>query len=354
MYEVDWTKSMEQTFEYYEVDPISWKDIRRIDNIKSANISNDLTAETLGSATIDIIDSVGECYIRIYLVTIQNEQQNKFPLGTFLVQTPNTSFDGKVITVSMNAYTPLLELKENCPPLGYSLLINDNIMDEAYTIIREHCRCPVVRTTSDITLTSNFVSNTNDKWITFVRDLINIAKFELGLDDMGRIIFKPIQNINALQPVWTFDDSNSSILYPEITLKHDIYGIPNVVDVTYSTSTRVMHAVAKNEDINSPTSIQNRGREIIELVNNPDFGGTPTQEMIDEYAQNLLKQLSSVEYTITFTHGYCPVRIGDCIRLNYKKAGLQDIKAKIVQQNIQCNTGCSIQTTAVFNKNLWK
>ena len=354
MYEVDWTKSMEQSFEYYEVDPISWKDIKRIDNIKSSSITRDLSADTLGSATIDIVDSVGECYIRIYLVVIQNEQEKKFPLGTYLVQTPTTSFDGKIMSVSMNAYTPLLELKENNPPLGYSLLTDQNVMEAAYSIVREHVRCPVVKTESDVILTSNFVSNTNDKWLTFVRDLINIAKYDLGLDDMGRIIFTPIQSLAALQPVWTFDDGNSSILYPEITLKHDIYGIPNVVDVTYSTSTRVMHSIVKNEDINSPTSIQKRGREIIHMVNNPDFGGTPTQAQIDEYAENLLKQLSNVEYTITFTHGYCPVRIGDCVRLNYRKAGLEDVKAKIIQQNITCNTGCSIQTTAIFNRNLWK
>lgn len=354
MYEVDWTKSMEQSFEYYEVDPISWKDIKRIDNIKSSSISRDLSADTLGSASIDIVNSVGECYIRIYLVVNQNDQEKKFPLGTYLVQTPTTTFDGKIMTVSMNAYTPLLELKENNPPLGYSLLTNQNIMEAAYSIVREHVRCPVVKTESDITLTSNFVSNTNDKWLTFVRDLINIAKYDLGLDDMGRIIFTPIQSLAALQPVWTFNDGNSSILYPEITLKHDIYGIPNVVDVTYSTSTRVMHSVVKNEDINSPTSIQKRGREIVYMINNPDFGGIPTQAQIDEYAEMTLKELSNVEYTITFTHGYCPVRIGDCVRLNYKKAGLEDVKAKIIQQNISCKTGCSVQTTAVFNKNLWK
>ena len=68
----DWTKSMQQTFEYYLVDPGTWKDIKRIDNVKKSTISWDYTANTLGSATIDIVESLGECYIRIYLITIQN------------------------------------------------------------------------------------------------------------------------------------------------------------------------------------------------------------------------------------------------------------------------------------------
>ena len=83
----DWTKSMEQTFEYYVVDPNTWKDVRMIDNVIKSSFTRDSDAETLGSATIDVTDSVGECYIRIYLITIQNGVTEKFPLGTFLVQT---------------------------------------------------------------------------------------------------------------------------------------------------------------------------------------------------------------------------------------------------------------------------
>ena len=104
----DWLSSMQQTFEYYTVDPGTWKDYKQITNIKSSSITRDLETETLGSATIDVNDLVGECYIRIYLITIQNGVTEKFPLGTFIVQTPSSSFDGKARTVSMDCYTPLL------------------------------------------------------------------------------------------------------------------------------------------------------------------------------------------------------------------------------------------------------
>jgi hypothetical protein len=76
--------------------------------------------------------------------------------------------------------------------------------------------------------------------------------------------------------------------------------------------------------------------------------------MVDEYAEMLLKNLSSVEYEISYSHGYCPVRIGDCIRLNYKKAGLIDVKAKVVYQSIKCETGCNVSEKAIFTKNIWK
>lgn len=350
----DWTSSMEQTYEYYEVDPATWKDKKRLTTIKSSSINRDASAETLGSASIEIVDMVGECYIRIYLVTIQNGLKERYPLGTFLVQTPQTSFDGTNNNVTMDAYTPLIELKENQVPLGFTLLKDENILANAYNVAKDHCRCPVINTVSDKVLLDNFVSNTEETYMTFLKDLLKEAQYQFDVDEMGRILFTPIQKTEALQPVYTFDDGNSSILYPEMTLKHDLYGIPNVVEIYYTSGTISLYTIIKNEDPASPTSINNRGREIIYRMTNPKgLPGIPTQDILDEYARNVLEELSSIEYTITFSHGYYPCRPGDCVRLNYKRAGLQDIKAKIISQSITCKSGTKVKTTAVFTKKLW-
>lgn len=349
----DWKASMQQTFEYYTVDPATWKDKKKIDTVVSCKIDRDIDTATLGSASIDTTESLGECYIRVYLVTIQKGVEEKHPLGTFLVQTPSTSFNGKITSISMDAYTPLLELKENPPPLGYSILKGANIMDNAYLIVREHARAPVVRTENDETLYNDFVSNTDDTWITFVGDLIANAKYTFALDEMGRILFQPDQDTASLQPVWTYDDSNSSILYPDVSMDHDMYGIPNVVEVLYSNGRDSYFARVVNEDENSPISTVNRGREIIYRVTSPDLAGDSTESQIQEYADKLLRSLSTLEYTITYKHGYCPVRIGDCVRLNYEKAGMTNIKAKVISQTIDCKPGCMVTEKAIFTHKLW-
>lgn len=350
----DWTKSMEQTYEYYMVDPGTWKDIKRIDLVKSSNIERDSSAETLGSAKIDITDALGECYIRIYLITIQNGIKEKHPLGTYLVQTPSSKFDGRKRNVTMDAFTPLIELKENPPPLGFTLLEDENVMEAAYRLIRENMRAPVSKVSNDTKLTDDFVMNANDKWLSYISDLIGLAKYDLGLDEMGQVLFLPKQDTASLQPVWTYDDSNSSILYPELTMDHDLYDIPNVVEVIHTKSGECHTAKIENNDENSPTSIVNRGRKITYRVTDPNMVGKPTQRQIEEYARQLLRDLSSVEYTISYSHGYCPVRLGDCVRLNYKRAGLTDIKAKVISQSIECSAGCKVTEKAVFTKKLWE
>lgn len=349
----DWKESMQQTFEYYTVDPLTWKNVRKLNNVISCTIERDADTDTLGSATIETTESLGECYVRPYLITIQNGLKESHPLGTFLVQTPSDSFDGKVQNYSLDAYTPLIELKENPLPLGYSLLKGDNIMSRAYQITRERARAPVVEAPCSETLPYDFVANTDDTWMSFLSDLIYNAKYEYALDELGRILFSPKQDIASLQPVWDYNDDGKSILYPEVTVDRDLFSIPNVVEVIYSGDKDSYYARVVNDDGNNPVSTVNRGREIVYRDDSPGISGEPTERMIQEYAEQLLRELSTLEYTITYTHGYCPVRLGDCVRINYEKAGFVDIKAKVISQNIKCAPGTPVKEKAVFTSKIW-
>ena len=154
--------------------------------------------------------------------------------------------------------------------------------------------------------------------------------------------------------MYTFNDDNSSILYPDFDMEHDLYGIPNVVEVIYSSGRDNYYAKVVNDDIDSPISTVNRGREIVYRVTDPDLIGDPTENQIQEYADNLLRALSSIEYTVSYKHGYCPVRVGDCIRLNYARAGINNIKAKVISQSIECVPGCPVTEKAVFTTKLWR
>ena len=351
---IDWLSSMQQTYEYYIVNPSTWKDIKKLDNAKKCTIERDSDAETLGSATIDISDSIEECYIRVYLVAIQNGITYRHPLGTFLVQTPSWNFDGKSKEMSVDAYTPLLELKDKLPPIGYSLLEGDNIMNAAYRLCRENTRAPVTETESSTVLSYDFVANTDDTWHSFISDLIANDNYFLDLDELGRIIFSPKQDLTSLQPVWTYNDDNSSILYPDITVDQDLFGIPNVVEVVYSNGINYYCARVVNDDPNSPISTVNRGREVTYRDTNPSLNGSPTEEQTRQYAERLLRSMSTIECTVTYSHGYCPVRLNDCVRLNYTRSGLTGIKAKVIRQSIECETSCKVTETAVFTTNLWR
>jgi hypothetical protein len=126
-----------------------------------------------------------------------------------------------------------------------------------------------------------------------------------------------------------------------------------VVEVVYSKGNTHFFSQVKNDNPDSPISTVNRGREVVYRVSDPELGGSPTQEQVDAYTNQLIRNLSSLEYKITYKHGYCPVRVGDSVYLNYRRAGLANVKAKVINQSIRCEPGCPVEETAVFTKDLW-
>lgn len=350
----DWSKSMQQTFEYYIVDPKTWCDSTQITTITSCSITRDSTVDTLGSASIELTENIGEEYVRVYLVTIQNGVKERYSLGTFLVQTPSTKFDGKSTSITLDAYTPLLELKENMPPIGFTVLKNSTTMTQVYNLTREHLRAPVVEPAGSATLYSDFTAETNDTWLTYLSDLAADARYSFDLDELSRVIFQPYTKTASLQPRYTFTDDNSSILYPEVTVERDLYNIPNAVEVVYTDSNHSLYAKAVNSEKNSPISTVNRGREILYRITDPELKGVPDETYIKNYAEQVLSDQSTLEYTLSYTHAYCPVRVGDCVLLNYRAAGLSNVKAKIVSQTIKCEPGTPVTEKAVYTQNLWR
>lgn len=355
----DWTGSMQQTFEFYEVDPNTWKDKRRLSNILSCTIRRDSDSDTLETAGINTTEMMNECYIRVYLITVQDDIRERFPLGTFLVQTPSINFDGKYSNISLDAYSPLLELKDKKPPLGYTVLKNHIIMDWAYDLTNDNMRAPVVPVTGTTdTLYQNYTAEPDENWLDYIIALMKNANYYYVLDEMGRVLFHPSQRTSALQPVWTFSDDNSSILYPSIQDDYDLYGIPNVVEVIYSGENSDgtplnLYSKVINDRADSVTSTVSRGREVLYRETSPSISGTPTQQYLDRYAENLLRQMNEIQHTVTYSHGYCPVRVGDCVRLNYERFGLVNQKARVISQDIQCTSGCTVNEVAVYTTNLW-
>lgn len=351
---IDWTASMRQTFEFYIVDPNTWTDAKPLKNVKSCSIDWDRSTEMICTAKITCDEQLDECYIRIYLVVNQNGEIHKEALGTVLVQTPGVNFNGKSNDVSLEAYSPLLELSDKKPPLGYTVTPNEKIITVAGSICQNNTRAPVVEINIDKKLNKNFTAEINESWLSYITALISAANYRLMLDGMGKIMFAPYQRDELLNPIFSFNDDNSSILLPDISLDRDLYGIPNVVEVVYSHNNGYLYSRAVNNNIASPVSIPKRGREVVHRVTDVSLPGTPNQKQLDDYAEQLLSELSTVEFTVTFKHGYYPVRIGDSVMLNYRRAKLTNIKATIVSQSIDCSSGCVVTEKAVFTNNLWK
>lgn len=344
---IDWHKSMTQTFEYYTVDPDTWKDVRQLNTVTSCTVEYDADSDGIISATLEVDEDLGECYVRAYLAAQQDGINYRFPLGCFLVQYTGTSNDGTHDTVSLECMSPLTEAKEKYPALGYYVAEGADVMNTAYRLMGEAVRMPVVKPVSAGTIQDDFVAETSDTWLSFNSDLIATAGYHFGLDEMSRLLFEPDQDLSAMRPSYEYAEDEYSLLYPDYSWEKDLYSIPNVVEVVYTGSTRTLTGRAVNDDPNSPTSTVARGREIPKRITDATFAGEPTANMIQEYAENQLKALSTLTVTYSYKHGYNDTHIGQCVLI-------KGVRAKIVSQSIECTEGCPVDEVAEAVVKYWE
>lgn len=350
---IDWTNSMEQTYEFYSVEPYTWTDVNKIDTIKSCSITYDSTTDTFMSASIDTSEEVNEQYIRVYLVAKQGKNVERIALGTFLVQSPSYSFNGKVFDRSCDAYSPLIELKEKYPPYGYAIQAGTNIMDKVVQLIEDNSRCRVINSgtgTDESIIRRDYVSSGSEDLLTFITGLLKYADKVIRVDALGRIYFTKIPKLESLVAKKTFDTNAGSILMADISVDRDIYGIPNVLEVYYKSGSGTLVSVVENNDSSSVTSIQNRGRRIVSRETDPSFAGAVGQATLDEYAKKRLEELTKVKFSVTYTHGYFPLKVDEGVELDYVQSGMKYKTALITNQTIECKTGCTVSETAIFEE----
>ena len=372
--DVDWTKSMQQTFEYYTVNPETWYDDKQVTTVTSSNHSHDTTSELKGSATLSTTEQLGETYIRTYMVCKQGRYTHRECLGTYLYMTSSDNFDGIKHNYTMTGYTPLVELQEALPPVGYFVYGQTKKGDEAPFVTEEIRKAIVNNTRCEFTmnvtipkpLLNNFIAGTSDNWLTVVNNMLSAsseAKYTLMVDEWGTVMLRNKQSADAMQPKFVFDDGNASILLPDIDTSEDLFAIPNTVELIFA-GNRMYNAhkvTVRNDDETSPVSVQKRGREIkrrYTITNIAVPTGTVTEEIvqnaIEEQAYSLLEALSTVTKTISFSHGYCGSKVGDCVMINYERAGLINVKAVITSQKVNCTPGCQVDETAVYTKKYWR
>lgn len=373
--DVDWTKSMQQTFEFYTVDPNSWYDDQKLENIISCDLTHDLTSDKRGNASITITEALPESYIRTYLVVNQAGYMHKICLGTYLYMTSSDSFDGMKHNITMTGYTPMVELEEKLPPLGFHIVGITNrkhsgdapmVTDAIKDIVTTYTRCEIEnRTVIQKPLLNDFVAGTNDNFLTVINNILNassLGQYILTVDEWGTIIVKDKPVLEDAIPTYIYTDDNSSILLPSLDTSDDIYGIPNVVEVLYTGDKRLpaIRVIVKNEDPTSIVSIPARGREIakrftITNIAAPvnDYSEEAVRAQVTAQAERLLEAASTINKTISYSHGYCDVKVGDTVLINYERAGVTGIRAKVVSQRISCKPGCQVDEQAVYTKKLW-
>lgn len=349
---MDWTSSLRINWRYTLVDPDTWVDTDEIPFVRSCSVTWDADSDLLVSGSLEIDGEIGEePYVRIWCDAVQGDLAERHAVATLLCQTAKGSTEGTVRTAEAEAYSPLLELSDDKPPVGWSV---SGSADEAIALICSHMRAPYVPYESGVTLATAVVATEDESWLDMLWAVCEEAGLEFWVDGMGRLVFGPTAEPWALQPVQTISDTDPrGILFAEREVETDLFGIPNHFEAIRSDTGEWVKGEAWNDDPASISSTVRRGRVITHRETNPD--GLPSgssQLVADEYARTRLREESVITRTYTLGIGYLPLRLGDAIRFSDSKLGVEEV-VMVNGMELTCDVEARLSLTATSTEELW-
>lgn len=354
MAEIDWTASSARTYEFYEVDPVSWADVRKLDSVLSASMTLDREQETFGSGQLELTEEIGERYVRAYAVVEQGGARAKMPVATVLCQSASGSFSGAASTWPVQAYTPMLELAEDKPPIGHFVDKGTDPSKALNDVLALHCRAPRSVPPSAQPLAEDLCAEMDESWLSFASALAAKCGCYLSVDPYGRIVAVPERDPSAMQPVQRFGEDNATVV-GEVTLETDAYGRCNVYEsvLTMADGTSIT-CTERNDNPASPLSTASRGRTVLTRDTSPDVPDGLTAEMaqahLESYTRRRMSEEAAGEHSVTYRHQWMPhVQVGSCVLLDFPHLGVRS-RAVVSSQSTSCDTGGLVTETAKFTE----
>lgn len=155
-------------------------------------------------------------------------------------------------------------------------------------------------------------------YLQVVNELLEEINYKpLWFDAQGIAILEPKSVPDAKNIQHILDEREvKSLLMPQITRETDIYSAPNVYLCVCNNpdKTTSLVATAENNNVDSPLSIQRRGRRIVKTVR---LNNIASQEELQRYADILISESMYSGETIDVTTGLFPgFGVADVVALN--------------------------------------
>lgn len=311
---MDWSKGFSAAYVMQEVDPATWRDTGVI-QITGGTIKRELTGKR-ESADVDCkgIEIGVERWVRIYLETQQDGASARTALFTGLATSPADEYEGNARSNTLSCYSVLKPCEDVALPLGWYAPQNANGAE----VIRQLLSvtpAPVFVEPDAPTLSDHIIAESNENHLTMIDKILTAIDWRIQIDGDGTIHVEP----KPLDPVASFDPLENDMIETKVKVSADLYSCPNVYRATSGDVT----GIARDEDPDSPLSIQNRGREVWKSESGVNLA---SNESIAQYARRMLKQAQQVKRAASYTRRYMPnVRPSDLIRMGYPAQGLTGV-----------------------------
>ena len=329
-----WCEPFEENYRVMAVDRSTGYETRRLPNVSGGSVTRNQDTSTFESATIAIQGPVGEVpdLVRVYLdATSQvTGESRSVALGTFLVSLPKREVDGATESTSADLYGRLRELADDDFDTPYTVAAGSDAVMAAAGIARA-AGLEVIADPSDYRTTAEWTFGVGgggedhpDTKLKAINKLLDVAGFSAAKTDaMGRVIMARYAKPQDRPVARTMREGAGCTVRRELTDELDRLAVANVIHVDYTTQKTSVRGTAVDDDPNSEWSTASVGRRIVKRYEYQDLpAGADAQAAANLKAAELLATDRSILRRVTLTCAWCPVGVGDAVRVDIPTAGV--------------------------------
>ena len=298
-------------YELYNKDGVFKK---KLYSIKDCKVRYTSLGQLKGSATFttkhrDDIDYLND-RIKIYCII----DGVRHSLGEYLISSSRRKIDGNSIYRECTCFSKLLILQDDKVRQRHVVNIGTNVIVEVKRLLGS---LPFLLEDSPLTLQSSKEWDIGTSKLQIINDLLDIINWNsLRVDTNGVFTTEPYILPIDRQIDFILKDDEYSIIHNQQSEDLDVFGVPNVIILSTNNSdiTPPLYTVFENRNVDSPTSIENRGREIVYFE---DISDVPNQAVLNDLAKKKLYEKTDVYAHIELTTAIQPEAFGylKCIYL---------------------------------------
>lgn len=333
---MDWNKGFSAHFYACEVDPKTWKDVRRIE-ITSGNISSN-NEGLRNAADINCTDFEWdrEMYVRIWMDAKQEgESSAHIAMFTGLASAPDRELNGAFRDDKIQLCSILQPCQDVLLPRGWYAPAGAL----ASVVLKEllsSTPAPVEIEGDTPALSDHIIAEDNENRLSMSEKILTAIGWRMSIKGDGTILIRPQPTVAAA----IFDPVENDCIETKIRDSYDWKSAPNVFRAT----TEKNAVTAMDTDESSILSIPNRGREIWMEESDCNLNDG---ESLESYAQRRLKEEQAVRRKLSYTRRFKPdLFVSDIVDLRYAD---QDIYGyfSIESQSISLSSGAPVSEEVI-------
>ncbi|TFE02891.1 hypothetical protein [Jeotgalibacillus salarius] len=291
----------------------------------SSTIDMDNEAEIHRTAKFQIKDTGEINYLSDRIqpfarLRIRNETI-EFPLGVFLLSTPEKSYQQRVIYRNVEAYDKLQILIDDGFTARYVADEGEYVTDVITDIIQSTGVTQINIEKSDVQLPTWFSWDPDTSRLEVINSLLQAINYEkIYVDEYGYFTSRPYRNPSTRSSEFEYKTDQWSVITPGATALQDFFAVPNQWVGVISEPDRVpLTYTYENMSPDSPTSIPARGRTVTKYIDVDAADITSLQGIVQKQAF----QDSQVYTEMTFQTAIMPMHSHkDIYRLQHDILGV--------------------------------